>query len=230
MTNLKETLNTDGVSILKNVLDEAGIQDIRQRAVKWKKQFYDNIEMFKKNMSEGVADTTQLLDGQKHYKSLRAGNLVFNNQLDIVAIHNLYEFFKEDIDHIVQTYLKHYIADLYSCKCKVLYSNILIKRPNDEGVVFFHRDLKVKDEWRRAYNFGFYLDDTTEDSCVYFVKGSHLNDNTNYNEKDAVPMIAKKGDVCVHDAHVFHGSLGRPFNHTRETVYVGFIPWDTLYI
>ena len=91
MIDLKEKLNTDGVCIIRNVLDDAGILDIRTRAEKWKKQFYDNIEMFKKNMSVGVADNSQLLDGQKHYKSLRAGNLVFNNQKDIVAIHNLYE-------------------------------------------------------------------------------------------------------------------------------------------
>lgn len=230
MTELKPKLETDGVFLIKNALNDQALEDIRERCNKWKKQFYDNIEMFKKNMSVGIADDSQLLDGQKGRKSLRAGNLVFNNQHDIVAIHNLYEFFKEDIEHIVRTYLKQYIADLYSCKCKVLYSNILIKRPNDEGVVFFHRDLKVKDEWRKAYNFGIYLDDTTEDSCVYFIKGSQLTDETNFDETKAVPMVAKRGDICVHDAHVFHGSLGRPFNHVRETVYVGFIPWDTILI
>ena len=228
MTELREKLNSDGVYLIKNAINEEGLQDIRARVNKWKKQFYDNIDMFLRNMSEGTADSSQLLDGQKERKSLKSGNLVFNNQKDIVAIHNLNEFFKNDIDHIVKSYLKTYINDLYSFRCKVLYSNILIKRPNDEGIVFFHRDLKVKDEWRKAYNFGIYLDDTTEDSCVYFCKGSHLTDETNYDESSAVPMVAKRGDICVHDSHVFHGSLGRPFEKIRETVYVGFIPWDTV--
>jgi len=223
MTELKEKLFNDGVYLIKNAVNEEGLNDLKQRADKWKRQFYSNIEMFKRNMSDGVADTSQLLDGQKSRKSLRSGNLVFNNQLDIVAIHNLNDFFKPDIDFMVKTYLKPYIEDLYSSRCKVLYSNLLIKRPNDEGVVFFHRDLKVKDEWRRAYNFGFYLDDTTEDSCVYFIKGSHRTDNTDFNEDEAVPMVAKRGDICVHDAHVFHGSLGRSFANIRETIYVGFV-------
>ena len=65
MTELREKLNSDGVYLIKNAINEEGLQDIRARVNKWKKQFYDNIDMFLRNMSEGTADSSQLLDGQK---------------------------------------------------------------------------------------------------------------------------------------------------------------------
>jgi len=230
MKELRDRLKTEGVYLVKNAIDSYGIEDIKTRTERWKKQFNDNINMFIKNMSTGVTEESQLLDGQKSYKSRRAGNLVFNNKNEIVGIHNLDEFFNGDILYITRKYLAPYIAELYSCKCKILYSNFLIKRPNDEGVVFFHRDLKACNEWKESYIFGIYLDDTTIDSCVYFIKGSHLNYNTNYNEKDALPVIAERGDICIHDSHVFHGSLGRPFANIRETVYIGFTSCESILI
>ena len=87
-------------------------------------------------------------------------------------------------------------------------------------------------------------DSTTENGCLKFVKGSHkdkklkthtLNKNkkltlnqellkTEYNEKDTVNLILKRGQISLHDIYIVHGSDANKSPQSRRAMTMRFMP------
>ena len=92
-------------------------------------------------------------------------------------------------------------------------------------------------------------DANVENGCLRFIKGSHkekklkshnINDNKNltlnqeldeseYNEKDAVNLILKRGQISLHDVYLVHGSEANNSSMARRAITMRFMPTSSVF-
>lgn len=108
---------------------------------------------------------------------------------------------------------------------------MVLKMPGEGAQVAWHRD--HGSQWAGSpqnYNVDIYLDDATEENCVWAIPGSNLwpdekaaayqgKDCVPELEKDVVPCVMTAGDVLLHDARVIHGSATTTNDALRRTIY-----------
>ncbi len=111
---------------------------------------------------------------------------------------------------------------------------MVLKMPGEGVQVNWHRDHgDIWDGQPQNYNVDIYLDDATEENCVWAIPGSNLWDNEKaaaYQGRDvipgeikeAVPCVMKAGDILLHDARVIHGSPTTSSDVLRRTIYAWF--------
>ncbi len=111
---------------------------------------------------------------------------------------------------------------------------MVLKMPGEGAPVTWHRDHGA--EWTgtpQNYNVDIYLDDATQDNCVWAIPGSnHWSDAKAAAfqdkeclpalEQDAVPCEMQAGDILLHDARVIHGSARTSNDALRRTLYYWF--------
>ena len=92
-------------------------------------------------------------------------------------------------------------------------------------------------------------DANVENGCLRFIKGSHkdkklknhnINNNENltlnqeldekeYNEKDAVNLILKRGQISLHDVYLVHGSEANKSSMARRAMTMRFMPTTSIF-
>ena len=92
-------------------------------------------------------------------------------------------------------------------------------------------------------------DSTPENGCLKFIKGSHIdqklkshnvNNNKNltlnqelaneeFNEKDAVDLILKRGQISLHDVYLVHGSEANNSSKARRAITMRFMPTTSIF-
>ena len=92
-------------------------------------------------------------------------------------------------------------------------------------------------------------DANVENGCLRFIKGSHkekklkshnINDNKNltlnqeldeseYNEKDAVNLTLKRGQISLHDVYLVHGSEANNSSMARRAITMRFMPTSSVF-
>ena len=92
-------------------------------------------------------------------------------------------------------------------------------------------------------------DANVENGCLRFIKGSHkdkklknhnINNNENltlnqeldekeYNEKDAVDLILKRGQISLHDVYLVHGSEANKSSVARRAMTMRFMPTTSIF-
>jgi ectoine hydroxylase-related dioxygenase (phytanoyl-CoA dioxygenase family) len=117
---------------------------------------------------------------------------------------------------------------------------MVVKMPYGGVAVPWHRDAATECVGDRPiFNVDFYLDEATEENCVWVLPGSHLwspaqasawcaeqrgHDQTveQYRATGALPVLMAPGDVLFHDILVVHGSPFTTANALRRIVYYEF--------
>ena len=92
-------------------------------------------------------------------------------------------------------------------------------------------------------------DANVENGCLRFIRGSHkekklknhnINDDKNltlnqeldeseYNEKDAVNLILKRGQISLHDVYLVHGSEANNSSMARRAITMRFMPTSSVF-
>ena len=92
-------------------------------------------------------------------------------------------------------------------------------------------------------------DANVENGCLRFIKGSHkdkklknhnINNNENltlnqeldknaFNEKDAVNLILKRGQISLHDVYLVHGSEANKSSRPRRAITMRFMPTSSVF-
>jgi ectoine hydroxylase-related dioxygenase (phytanoyl-CoA dioxygenase family) len=112
---------------------------------------------------------------------------------------------------------------------------MVLKMPGEGIIVPWHRDAGTEFVGDRPiFNVDFYLDEASQDNCVWIIPGSHKWDaqraqqeiehmNRNgFSTENAVPATMQPGDVLFHDILVLHGSPASTSQHVRKVVYYEF--------
>ncbi|WP_027793046.1 phytanoyl-CoA dioxygenase family protein [Paraburkholderia acidipaludis] len=70
-------------------------------------------------------------------------------------------------------------------------------------------------------------DQTPERGCTVLVPGSHRSDD--YADQsamaDAIPILAKAGDIVIWDSRIWHGALGNTTGKSRWSLIATFVRW-----
>jgi len=115
---------------------------------------------------------------------------------------------------------------------------VFVKQPGVGGSVSWHQDGVTHwdspewDENIHGFNFQVQLYDTSAQSCLWVVPGSHklgkvdikqmVEDSGSDRLPDAVPLYAKAGDVTIVNRQALHGSFANTSNDLRVSLTVGF--------
>jgi hypothetical protein len=122
---------------------------------------------------------------------------------------------------------------------------MVVKMPGQGVAAPWHRDAatdKVGD--KPIFNVDFYLDEATEENCVWvlpgthkwpreqaeaWIKANHHYDLTvdDYRATGALPVLMQPGDVLLHDILVLHGS---PTSHARSLRRVVYYEFRTAHV
>ncbi len=117
---------------------------------------------------------------------------------------------------------------------------MVVKMPGRGVAAPWHRDAatdKVGD--KPIFNVDFYLDEATEQNCVWVLPGTHkwpreqaeawIKENRrddltvdDYKATGALPVLMHPGDVLLHDIQVLHGSPTSHAKTLRRVVYYEF--------
>jgi len=115
---------------------------------------------------------------------------------------------------------------------------IFVKQPGVGGSVSWHQDGVTHwdspdwDEDIHGFNFQVQLYDTSAQSCLWVVPGSHKQGKMDIKQlvadvgserlPDAVPLHAKAGDVTIVNRQALHGSFANTSNDQRISLTIGF--------
>ena len=115
---------------------------------------------------------------------------------------------------------------------------IFVKQPGVGGAVSWHQDGVTHwnspswDEDIHGFNFQVQLYDTSAQSCLWVLPGSHklgkldikkmVSDNGSEFLADAVPLHAKAGDVTIVNRQMLHGSYVNTSSDQRVSLTIGF--------
>ena len=115
---------------------------------------------------------------------------------------------------------------------------IFVKQPGVGGSVSWHQDGVTHwdspdwDEDIHGFNFQVQLYDTSAQSCLWVMPGSHklgrmdikklVADNGSERLPDAVPLYAKAGDVTIVNRQALHGSFANTSSDQRISLTIGF--------
>lgn len=92
-------------------------------------------------------------------------------------------------------------------------------------------------------------DATTENGCLRFIKGSHIDrklkshnlnedknltlnqelDKKEFDEKDAVDLTLKRGQISLHDVYLVHGSEANKSSKSRRAITMRFMPTTSFF-
>jgi ectoine hydroxylase-related dioxygenase (phytanoyl-CoA dioxygenase family) len=119
------------------------------------------------------------------------------------------------------------------------WDSMVLKFPGEGIIVPWHRDAgtaQVGD--KPIFNVDFYLDEATEENCVWVIPGSNLWDSErtaawleahrsaktveDFRASGAVPALMQPGDVMFHNILVVHGSPSTTVPQIRRVVYYEF--------
>jgi len=115
---------------------------------------------------------------------------------------------------------------------------IFVKQPGVGGSVSWHQDGVTHwnspewDEGIHGFNFQVQLFDTSAQSCLWVVPGSHklgkidikqlVAESGSERLNDAVPLYAKAGDVTMVNRQALHGSFANTSKDQRVSLTIGF--------
>lgn len=109
---------------------------------------------------------------------------------------------------------------------------LVIKMPDGGAAVPWHRD-PVNVQPSRVFNFSIYLDDSLKDNgCLEVLEGSHVLDMDtrvdNEHPAGALRVVARRGDVIIHDVRLFHGSGSSTSVRPRRSIVIEFRPQELI--
>jgi phytanoyl-CoA hydroxylase len=109
---------------------------------------------------------------------------------------------------------------------------LTIKMPGGGGAVPWHRD-PVDNRPGRIFNFSIYLDGSFEENgCLEVLEDSHLLPLDGgvgpFRPVGAQPVMARRGDVIIHDVRLIHGSAAIVSLKRRRSIVIEFRAGDLL--
>jgi len=103
---------------------------------------------------------------------------------------------------------------------------LILKLPHCAFGVPWHRD-RMDVPVGTVYNFSAFFDDSDlENGCLEFVAGTHLDSSPAAHETEqplgAVALSARRGEICIHDVRVLHGSGASRCARMRRSIVTEF--------